>query len=126
MKKHLALGAFVAVLAAGCGGSSSGSLGPQETIQTWVDAIAAHDWDAACALETVEYQGLDCANSYDVNIAAFSAAAGEDVAADLTLDPESCGEQADGSYSCGAYGKYTRAVVTVTQVDGEWRVSSVG
>ena len=88
MWKALALGALVLTLA-GCG-SSSEAAGPADTAQAWVDALVAHDYQAVCDLETVEYQGLDCAGSYQSGVEGASAQAGQDVVADLKLDRESC------------------------------------
>lgn len=127
MRIIVALGALVAVLTlAGCG--SSAAAGPQDTIQAWTDAIVAHDWQAACDLETVEYQGVDCYATYNTNVSAMSAMAGEDVAADIVLDPASCGlDEATGEYACAASGEYVGTILVVAQeVDGEWRIVRTG
>lgn len=118
---------FTLVLAlAGCGGNSPP--GPEDTAQAWVDAIASHDYQAACDLEVEEYQGLDCAGSYDANIAALAVEAGYDVAADLVLEEGSCGlDEGSGIYACVANSKFTgKLLIKLVESDSGWRVESVG
>lgn len=125
MRSIVALCALVAVLA-GCGGSDT--KGPDDTAEAWVSAMAAHDFEAACALEVEEYQGLDCAGSYDANVAALSVDAGYDVAADLAIEPGSCGlDEGTGVYACVANGKFTgKLLLTLVETDDGWRVEAVG
>ena len=121
MRTILALCALVFVLA-GCGGSEPA--GPEDTAVAWANALAAHDFEAACALETEAYRGLDCAATYASVVEEASLFEGYDVAADVTVDPASCGLD-EGATTCVATGKFIGSVLlTLEQVDGQWLVAS--
>lgn len=123
MRTILALCALVFVLA-GCGGGATA--GPEDTAVAWADALATHDYAAACALETEAYRGVDCEKTYASVIEEASLFEGYDVAADVSVDPASCGlDEGTGVTTCVATGKFIGSVLlTLEQVDGQWLVAS--
>jgi hypothetical protein len=125
MRRLLSVGALVAVILAGCGGSDDSAGSAENVVESYVDAQSARDFQQVCELFSdqfrQQFRGASCAGFLEEQSSGIPRRQFKVVSVTENGDQATARLQTGGES-----GKPVNLKISLVRQDGAWRITSIG